>query len=545
MITVMLCCGAKDTSAKEKERLKVVYGGDTNYAPYEYLNEKGQPEGFNIDMIKAIADHMGFDIEFRFDNWATTEHGFNNKKGLDIVCMFHTKERTKSIGFCPPHFVVSHELIIRNEDNHIQDIQQLEGKEVLYEGGSVLGNRLLEEIPGIKIIPASSEIDAMKTLASGRYDAAIISQYQANMYIDAQKEKILGATGSMSFPFEMSFAVLKENRALLEDLKTGMAILKNTGEYSAIYVKWFGEEQKRSWILKYALWISTLISVVFLGASAWVWSLNRIVNRKTATLREELREKTIVEKEFAKSNEELEKKNNELDNFMYRASHDMISPLKTIRGLVHIMKIEEGFDSVGKHMDAIDAKARHLEDFIHNIVNYSITLQKDYKEESIVFEVLLDEIIKEVDNGIANNKIIFHKDFKAGLQLKSDARRLRMILSSLLISSCKYHDSEKADARILISTRQDKEKVTVKIEDNSVRSADMDLNNVFPAFYKAYFTKNNDNLGLHIAKDLVHRLNGKIYAEFHPDKGAVFTLHLPNTSTDERKCAGVSKISSL
>ena len=42
----------------------VVFGSDSNFPPYEFLNENGEPAGLNVDIMKAIADEMGFKVKF-------------------------------------------------------------------------------------------------------------------------------------------------------------------------------------------------------------------------------------------------------------------------------------------------------------------------------------------------------------------------------------------------------------------------------------------------------------------------------------------------
>jgi len=48
-------------------RTRIVYGGDHNYPPFQYLDKDGRPAGFNIEAMEAVAEEAGWDVEFRLE----------------------------------------------------------------------------------------------------------------------------------------------------------------------------------------------------------------------------------------------------------------------------------------------------------------------------------------------------------------------------------------------------------------------------------------------------------------------------------------------
>src|SRR5215212_4060306 len=65
LIAGFLCAAASSAAAQPAPARSIVYGGDQQFPPYEYLDEQGHPEGFNIHLIRALAREAGMSVEVR------------------------------------------------------------------------------------------------------------------------------------------------------------------------------------------------------------------------------------------------------------------------------------------------------------------------------------------------------------------------------------------------------------------------------------------------------------------------------------------------
>ena len=79
--------------------------GDSNYPPYEFTNDRGLPDGFNVDIVRAVAKAMGLELEIDLGPWDEVVTQLEEKKIDGLIGMFQTKERDKKFDFTiPPLF---------------------------------------------------------------------------------------------------------------------------------------------------------------------------------------------------------------------------------------------------------------------------------------------------------------------------------------------------------------------------------------------------------------------------------------------------------
>lgn len=96
------------------ERPKLIVGGDHDNPPYEFL-ENGKPTGFNIELIRAVADVMGLDVEIRLGPWNQVRHDLEQGK-LDMLAgMYYSDDRSRLVDFSVPHTMVSSGLFLRKD----------------------------------------------------------------------------------------------------------------------------------------------------------------------------------------------------------------------------------------------------------------------------------------------------------------------------------------------------------------------------------------------------------------------------------------------
>lgn len=282
---------------------KIVYGGDRYYPPYEFLDDKNRPGGFHIDLIHAIGKTRGFDVEIRLGNWDGALSAF--KEGhIDILAMFHSEDRKRYADFAEPHTIVYHEIFVRKTFSHISSIEELRGYEVIVQRGAFAHEYLQKELAGTHLITVDTEADALRLLASGSHDCALVTGRGGRHAIREYKLSGLTVTGSPLLPQAYSFAVRSGNTALLKQLNEGLSILKETGQFDEIYEKWFGHPPQPLDLvsaLRYALWVLSPLALITLIALAWSWSLRRKVARRTHDLNIQLSERIRAEESLRRS----------------------------------------------------------------------------------------------------------------------------------------------------------------------------------------------------------------------------------------------------
>ena len=296
---------------------KIVFGGDRDYPPFEYLDEAGVPKGFHIDLMRAIGEVMGFEVEFRLGPWDQVKQAFEEEQ-IDVIALFYSADRERIMDFAEAHRILYYEIFIRHDGPDIDSLKDLSGLEVIVRDASFIQDLLKERYPDAHLTPVKSESDAMRLLASGKHDCAIVTRIGGRMAIQRFNLSNLEASSRPLLPREYRFAVTEGDTTLLDVLNEGLAILKATGRYDEINDRWFAgllprEEPLTVIIWRIAWWILAPLGLIAALALVWSWSLRKQVARKTIDLRRELTERKQAEEALAISKAYAE---SIIDNFL-------------------------------------------------------------------------------------------------------------------------------------------------------------------------------------------------------------------------------------
>ncbi|MEA3503879.1 MAG: transporter substrate-binding domain-containing protein, partial [Bacteroidota bacterium] len=181
--------------------------GDENHFPYEYIDEQGDPAGFNIDIFKAVADVMELKVIIELKPWSVARKQLENGE-IDIITgMFYSKERDEKVDFSLPHSIVTHAVFVP-KNSLIKSIYDVKGKSIIVENGDIMHDYVIENNLTDNLILAKNQLDALNLLATGKYDCALLSRLQTFSVLEKNGDisdiKTVGAAFS---PCEFCFAV--------------------------------------------------------------------------------------------------------------------------------------------------------------------------------------------------------------------------------------------------------------------------------------------------------------------------------------------------
>ena len=281
------------TAVQATGRPKIIVGGDQANPPYEFI-ENGKPTGFNIELIRAVSEALGFDVEFRLGPWSKVRQELEQGKIDALAGMYYSPLRSKRLDFSLPHTMVTPAIFVR-QGSPIQSLEDIKGKEVIVQQGDVIHDYLRDTGVTSHIVAVTNPADELRLLASGRHDCAIMpSMFQGEYLKRTLRLTDLRAISTDLPQLRYCFAVRKGNQELLYRLDEGLNILKINGRYRKIYEKWFGVYEKKDlWAtVKYYVLAAGLSLALFLGFLIWSGMLKKRVEQRTAELRrseEELR----------------------------------------------------------------------------------------------------------------------------------------------------------------------------------------------------------------------------------------------------------------
>ncbi|MDX9955474.1 MAG: transporter substrate-binding domain-containing protein [Anaerolineae bacterium] len=280
----VLVFAAAPTAAQTPPPDTLVVRGDHAYPPYEFVQD-GQPSGFNVELMQAVARVMDLKIDISLGPWAEVRQQLETGEIDALVGMAYSEEREKTVDFTTPHSTLFFDLFVRRSSN-LRDLETLADRSIIVQEGGLMHDYLLNNHPEAKVITVQDVPDALRLLASGQHDGALLNKMQGLYFVhELQLENIRIADLDL-LPRRYSFAVVEGNAQLQHTLDVGLSILKETGEYREIYDKWFGayEEAEQLAILRAYWWVPVLI-LALLGVSViWSITLRRQVMLRTRDL---------------------------------------------------------------------------------------------------------------------------------------------------------------------------------------------------------------------------------------------------------------------
>ena len=277
--------------------------------------------------------------------------------------------------------------------------------------------------------------------------------------------------------------------------------------------------QRQQYIFVIAI---TLLILSLAVALMWAGKLQRKANRLLADSRANLAKK--VEERTA----ELLRVNIELDNFIYKTSHDIRGPLATFKGLCMVALFDIK-DSVGLELvRLLDLTADKMNTILNRLQIANEINTAELKPELVDIKTCMDEIIAmEKKNGLPPRMIIKH-DISNDVVLKSDKKLVRIILENLINNSIKFYDqSIRVDPYVHVEVNKENNFLLFSVVDNGIGINEDSKNNIFQMFVRASERSQTGGIGLYLSRLATEKLGGTIELVSMPDKRTCFHVKIP------------------
>ncbi|WP_018342813.1 sensor histidine kinase [Cytophaga aurantiaca] len=275
----------------------------------------------------------------------------------------------------------------------------------------------------------------------------------------------------------------------------------------------------------YSLYYTIIIQSLLL-AIANAYRLNTL---KVDKLKKQLLEEKVIENTLMiKHQEELIKeKTDDLDMLLYRASHDIKGPLKSIDGLCYLGKRDQ--ENADMYFENIHLVSKRLQNILNSLLQIAEHNRSEVTIEPVNIYTLINECIRE--NLVAYpdiKKITFNINVPEDAVINSERFTLLSIIQNIIENAIKYMDKSKAENIVSITFTQSADEQVLTFEDNGIGINEKSLTNIFQMFYRA----NNVNpggvgLGLYIVKQHIDRLNGEIEIDSKEHEFTRFTIRFP------------------
>ena len=221
---------------------KLIVGTNAEFPPFEYLGDNGEPDGFDIALIKAIGEKLGVEVEIQNMEFGSLITSIGSKIDVSIAGMTVTEERKNAVDFSDSYYDAV-QFVILPADSTIAAKEDLLGKTIgcqLGTTGEYLIDDLIAEDGATEKKSYNKAVDAVNDLLNGRLDCVIIDKNPAQVFQSNYPDQIKLTDGA-DFGFEAeqyAIAMPKGDTALAEQINAALAEMKTDGTFDALVEKY-------------------------------------------------------------------------------------------------------------------------------------------------------------------------------------------------------------------------------------------------------------------------------------------------------------------
>ena len=243
----------------------------------------------------------------------------------------------------------------------------------------------------------------------------------------------------------------------------------------------------------------------------------------------DITERKLGEDILRRKNIDLEKKNKELDDFIYNISHEIKAPVSTMMGLTEVYRYELKDDAALDFIEHMDRAIKRLDDYIHNIITFADTAKPTLFPDQIDFKNIVENMFdfcrqrEAIQKPIKTMLVV-----KGDTPFKTDKGRLKIILEHLITNAFQYHSPERKESYVKVCIDKTTPHIKVTVEDNGMGIDDRFLDKIFNMYFRGNYTSKGSGLGLYIAKEAIEKLGGKITVNSTIYEGTSFHFEIPN-----------------
>ena len=233
---------------------------------------------------------------------------------------------------------------------------------------------------------------------------------------------------------------------------------------------------------------------------------------------------------------DLIRANKELEEFAYRASHDLRSPLVSSIKLLQLVQKnirEERYDNVGQYVGLVGDSLQKLESLVTDILALTKMTHTEAKLLMIDVSELVGNALSKFTHMDGFDSIEFDYSYAYTGVLRLNLQSFSLVVENLLSNAIKYMDESKQANCISIRTRRDGRYFVFEVVDNGVGIPERFHDSIFKMFKRFHPGRSfGSGLGLYMVKRCVESMQGSISYSSAEGGGSIFSVRLPLQSND-------------
>ena len=541
----------------------VVVGANRAYPPYEFIDDDGNPAGYNVDLTKAIAEVMGMRVEFSFGNWSDMRSGLASGK-IDILQgISYSEDRVESVDFSPPHTIVHHAIFARQEIKPVDTMEQLRDKKVIVFRDGIMHERLKRLGFGKDLILTPTPAEAMRLLASGEGDYAVVAMLPGMYLIRELRLLNLAPVANTVVSEQYCYGVAKGNRELLTRFNEGLAIVIKTGQYKQIYDKWLGMNDpprvNRVQAIKYGAMILLPLLAILAVTVLWSRTLHKTVEARTGELAREVIERNKALEELRRHQDQLiqSDKMASLGTLVSGVAHEINNPNGLLLLDIPVLKrihddaeeileahfLAQGDFTLGgvpysemRHeipriLEEMHDGAQRIKRIVNDLKDFARRDDVGRKEQ-IDLNAVVQTALRLVDPSIHAATRHFSASYAEALpRVLGNGQRIEQVVVNLVLNACQALPNAELGVSIATGFDQERGVVEIRVSDQGMGILDEHLPYLLDPFFTTKRDTGGTGLGLSVSAGIVKEHGGTLLFASQPGAGTTVTLSLPVAAT--------------
>lgn len=487
-------------------------GTAQDYVPIEYIDKRGAPRGMGIELIKKVHELTG--LKFRFyenshvESWGEIMTSLREERVDILSTVSYTLDRAEYLMFSAPYIEMTQVWVgSKNASRLVKDFSQAENATFAVPKGYWFLDIILQELPHARILEVSSMEEALQAVSDQKADYTICEIPVFTYYKEQGFYHNIKIVGELEEKNQIFVGVRKELQELIPIVDK---VIRNTNYYNEIYessmvIPLSQEREKR-----------LAATVVVLAAALLVVGYYLF----------------LTFRKLVRSKKEAEKANRDKTKLMLNISHDLRTPITVMIGYTQALmegQVHKSEDRE-KYMRRIFEKTKYLSAIVDDFFLLSRLEEQNLAmdKENTRLDLLIAQIVEgDMMNAQEKNiQLTLRTDEQAALYRKVDRIKLYRAIENIIVNAIHYTEPGGA-VQVALTPDSSEGRVRISVKDDGPGIPEKDMPYIFERYYKgSNARKESIGLGLYIAREIIQKHDGMVWAESKAGHGSVFYIVL-------------------
>lgn len=533
--TLFMACSSNDDEKMQPSPLAthlgydrqnpLIFSIDADYAPLEFVDENGTPQGFDVEFTRLLMKRLGIPFTYHPNSWENVApdiiHG-----NVDLGMMIYSPYRKDSTNYSRAVFRLYYQVVYpKKSDDERFDFRNLKGKRIAYMNSRPVGELLTSE--GAIKHSVTNLDQAMQDLVKGKYDAVICYRYQARYLIDTHHfENLL--TDDISLP-PREYCYVSHNKQLIHFIDHELMKMEKEGITDDIYTikSTFGGIRIPLWVWYLlggiAIFALIIINIIYSQSRKQLAKANMVLEKNNQELKQR-NEELVIAREKALESDRLK------SAFIQNMTHQIRTPLNIVTGFAQV--INNDYETLSKdEIKMMVGQMMKNTDVITTIINKLIDLSIQQsrhcieRQDYVSCNDLCRESIRRMNfTHLDTVKVDVDTSVPDSLLIRTDKTILMKVFLELLQNA----DQFTQNGSIILGCYQPNEtSVCFSVTDTGQGIPEEYRTKIFTKFFKPNEFSEGLGLGLTLCQTAIEQMGGNLKLDEKYTTGARFIITLP------------------